>query len=76
MECRRRSTRPSASSAPTSSTTACACLRHLAENLGAANVSLAIDQMARLDVLISQRTVTGARYSAAVQAEIDTEDFA
>jgi len=50
-------------------------IAHLADNLGAAAVPLDTEQMARLDILVNQRTVTGARYSAAVQAEIDTEDF-
>ena len=31
--------------------------------------------MARLDTLINERTVAGARYNAATQAEIDTEEF-
>ena len=48
---------------------------HLNENLSAATVSLTNEQMARLDELINERTVTGARYAAAVEAEIDTEDF-
>jgi aryl-alcohol dehydrogenase-like predicted oxidoreductase len=48
---------------------------HLAENIGAARVALRREQIDELDALINQHTVTGARYSAAVQAEIDTEDF-
>jgi aryl-alcohol dehydrogenase-like predicted oxidoreductase len=48
---------------------------HLAENLGASGVSLTAEQVARLDALINQRTVAGPRYSAATQAEIDTEQF-
>jgi aryl-alcohol dehydrogenase-like predicted oxidoreductase len=48
---------------------------HLEENLGATEVSLTTDQLARLDALINQRTVAGARYPAATLAEIDTEDF-
>jgi aryl-alcohol dehydrogenase-like predicted oxidoreductase len=51
-------------------------LAHLEENLGAADVRLSAQQIARLDELINQRTVAGARYSAAAQADIDTEDFA
>jgi aryl-alcohol dehydrogenase-like predicted oxidoreductase len=48
---------------------------HLRENLGAVDVRMPAESMARLDALINQRTVSGARYSAASQAEIDTEEF-
>lgn len=48
---------------------------HLQENLAAADVALTPDILARLDALINQRTVTGPRYNAATQAEIDTEQF-
>jgi aryl-alcohol dehydrogenase-like predicted oxidoreductase len=48
-------------------------LDHLEENAGAANVRLSAQVLARLDALINERTVSGARYSAATQAEIDTE---
>ena len=50
-------------------------LAHLEENLGAADVVLSEPMVARLDALINQQTVVGARYNAATQAEIDTEDF-
>ena len=50
-------------------------LAHLEENLGAVDVVLGSGMVARLDALINQRTVAGARYSAATQAEIDTEEF-
>jgi aryl-alcohol dehydrogenase-like predicted oxidoreductase len=49
---------------------------HLAENLDAAALSLTPAQTARLDALLNERTVTGARYASATQAEIDSEDFA
>ncbi len=49
---------------------------HLEENLGAASVSIDAGLIARLDALINRRTVTGARYNAGTQAEIDTEEFA
>lgn len=49
---------------------------HLRENAGAAAVVLDAATIARLDDLINQHTVVGARYNAATQAEIDTEDFA
>lgn len=48
---------------------------HLEENVAAAAVRLDADTVARLDALINQRTVAGARYNAATQAEIDTEEF-
>ena len=48
---------------------------HLAENLDAAGIDLTGAQVARLDALINQKTVTGARYAPATQAEIDTEEF-
>ena len=48
---------------------------HLEENLGADAVRLSASQLDRLDGLINQRSVTGARYNAATQAEIDTEEF-
>ena len=49
---------------------------HLRENLGAAEVRLEPALIARLDALINQHTVVGARYSVATQAEVDTEEFA
>jgi aryl-alcohol dehydrogenase-like predicted oxidoreductase len=48
---------------------------HLQENIAAAAVSLDATQMAALDALINRHTVTGDRYVAATQAEIDTEQF-
>jgi hypothetical protein len=48
-------------------------LEHLEENSGAAAVRLSAHVMARLDALINATTVSGARYNAATQAEIDTE---
>ena len=50
--------------------------KHLSENLGAATVTLNAAQVARLDALVNPQTVTGARYNAATQLEIDTEEFA
>ena len=49
---------------------------HLADNLGAADVTLAPEVVDRLEALVNQRTVTGPRYTAASQREIDTEEFA
>jgi aryl-alcohol dehydrogenase-like predicted oxidoreductase len=51
-------------------------LAHLEENLKAADIALAPDLVARLEALINARTVSGPRYSAATQVEIDTEEFA
>jgi aryl-alcohol dehydrogenase-like predicted oxidoreductase len=48
---------------------------HLQENLGAAAIELPPGLVARLDALINQHTIVGARYNAATQAEVDTEDF-
>ncbi len=51
-------------------------LDHLDENLGATEVTLPLDLVARLDALINRHTVVGPRYNAATQSEIDTEEFA
>jgi aryl-alcohol dehydrogenase-like predicted oxidoreductase len=51
------------------------CATHLEENLGAAMLELPPDLISRLDALINQRTVAGERYNAAIQAEVDTENF-
>jgi aryl-alcohol dehydrogenase-like predicted oxidoreductase len=48
---------------------------HLEENLGAASLGLTPAALARLDAHINPRTVSGARYNAATQSEIDTEEF-
>ena len=48
---------------------------HLDENLGAAAIQLTPEVLARLDALINQQTVAGARYSAGNQVEVDTEQF-
>jgi aryl-alcohol dehydrogenase-like predicted oxidoreductase len=46
---------------------------HLAENAGADAVTLRSGAMARMDALINPKTVSGPRYNAPTQAEIDTE---
>jgi aryl-alcohol dehydrogenase-like predicted oxidoreductase len=51
------------------------CRTHLEENLGAATLELQPDLKARLGALINQRTISGNRYNATTQAEVDTEDF-
>ena len=48
---------------------------HLMDDLGAANVKLSADVMARLEALINQHTVHGARYNAQGTSEVDTEVF-
>jgi aryl-alcohol dehydrogenase-like predicted oxidoreductase len=48
---------------------------HLRENLAADGVRLGASMLLRLDALINPGSVTGARYNAATQAEIDTEEF-
>jgi aryl-alcohol dehydrogenase-like predicted oxidoreductase len=50
-------------------------LDHLHEDLGAADVKLSPAIMARLDALINQSSVTGPRYNAQSQSEVDTEVF-
>jgi hypothetical protein len=47
---------------------------HLRENLGAAQVQLTPQAVAQLDALFTPQAISGARYNAANQAEIDTED--
>jgi aryl-alcohol dehydrogenase-like predicted oxidoreductase len=48
---------------------------HLRDDLGAVDVALSADVMARLDALINQRTVVGSRYNAQANSEVDTEVF-
>jgi aryl-alcohol dehydrogenase-like predicted oxidoreductase len=47
---------------------------HLEEDLGAAQITLSPAVIDQLEALINQRTVVGARYPAATQLEIDTEE--
>jgi aryl-alcohol dehydrogenase-like predicted oxidoreductase len=49
-------------------------IAHLEDNLGASQVALDADLLARLEALINPATVSGPRYSAAAQADIDTEE--
>ena len=49
---------------------------HLEEDFAAADVKLSPATLQRLDDLINPRTVNGARYNAATQTEIDTEELA
>ncbi|NMG48620.1 aldo/keto reductase [Azoarcus communis] len=50
-------------------------LDHLEEDLAAADVVLSADMVARVERLINRSTVSGPRYNAATQTEIDTEEF-
>jgi len=50
-------------------------IAHLQDNMGALNVTLAADVVARLNQLINNATVAGPRYPDATQKEIDTEQF-
>ena len=50
-------------------------LDHLEENVRATEIVLDRKTIDRLNALINPRTVSGARYSAATQAEIDTEEI-
>jgi aryl-alcohol dehydrogenase-like predicted oxidoreductase len=51
-------------------------LDHLAEDVASADVRLDAAILKRAGDLINQHTVKGARYPAAAQADIDTEEFA
>jgi len=49
--------------------------KHLRENLGAASVALTPELMGRLDALFAPQAISGNRYSAQSQSEVDTELF-
>ncbi len=49
-------------------------LSHLEENFQALNVSLSAELVSRVDGIVNASTVSGPRYNAATQAEIDTEE--
>ena len=49
--------------------------RALQEDLGATAVALAPALLAQLDALINERSVSGGRYNAQSQSEVDTEQF-
>jgi aryl-alcohol dehydrogenase-like predicted oxidoreductase len=50
-------------------------LAHLEEDLGALAVDVTPDITARIDAIFAPGTIRGARYTAAMQAQIDTEVF-
>jgi aryl-alcohol dehydrogenase-like predicted oxidoreductase len=51
-------------------------LDHVIENAAAAEVRLDPETLARVGAIINQNTVCGARYNAANQADVGTEEFA
>jgi aryl-alcohol dehydrogenase-like predicted oxidoreductase len=50
-------------------------MQHMVDNFASQSVVLTDEQMQKLDRLINQKTVSGARYSALNAKEVDTEDF-
>ncbi len=50
-------------------------IRHLEDNMAAADVVLSPEHMQRLEALINPQTVKGARYNLLSTAEVDTEEF-
>ena len=48
---------------------------HLEENMGAAGVELPAGISARIDALLHPQSVSGARYNAVNESEVDTERF-
>jgi len=50
-------------------------VEHLEEDWGALNVELTPEIVARVGDLVNQETVSGPRYPAPTQAEVDTEEF-
>ena len=51
-------------------------VEHLRDDLGAVDVQLSGELMARLQALINERTVAGDRYNEQANREVDTEVFA
>ncbi|MBL4812268.1 MAG: aldo/keto reductase [Rhodobacteraceae bacterium] len=49
---------------------------HLAENIRGGAVDISTEAMVQLEALINNSTVSGPRYNAKTQTEIDTEEFA
>ncbi len=48
---------------------------HLRDDLAAADVTLTAAEIARVEALINQQTVQGARYNAQGTSDVDTESF-
>lgn len=51
-------------------------LSHLEEDFQALDISLAPEMVSRVDSVVNASTVSGPRYNAVTQAEIDTEEIA
>ncbi|MFC3532622.1 aldo/keto reductase [Vogesella facilis] len=51
-------------------------LAHLREDAAASRVALGVDTLQQLEALLARQPIAGARYNAATQTEIDTEEFA
>lgn len=52
-----------------------ASIAHMEDNFAAADISLSAAVMRRLDTLIDRNGVHGQRYSPAMQAQVETEEF-
>ncbi|MCQ4145838.1 aldo/keto reductase [Vogesella sp. AC12] len=50
-------------------------LAHLRENVAASRVQLRVETLQQLEALLARLPIAGARYNAATQTEIDTEEF-
>jgi aryl-alcohol dehydrogenase-like predicted oxidoreductase len=50
-------------------------VEHLLDDLGAVNLSLGAEAIARVEALINQHTVQGPRYNPQGTSEVDTENF-
>ena len=50
-------------------------IAHLEENMSAGAIVLSTEIVSKIETLINQNTVSGPRYPAGTQAEIDTEEF-
>jgi aryl-alcohol dehydrogenase-like predicted oxidoreductase len=50
-------------------------VEHLLDDLGAVNVALSAEAIAKVEALINQQTVQGPRYSPQSTSEVDTENF-
>jgi len=48
---------------------------HLEEDVGALDVRLSAELLDQVEALVNRNSVSGPRYPAATQAEIDTEEF-
>ncbi|REG85072.1 aldo/keto reductase [Marinomonas pollencensis] len=51
-------------------------ISHMQDNLNASSLTLNAQQCSELDEMIHQGNVSGARYNAAAQADVSTEEFA